>query len=173
MPGSMKPITDWKITPNDTATNSRAIAKRSDPLALQVKSYIDNGKLLPDQVMNDIMQDVLPQECIVDAFTRSVGQSKYLDSIRHVRAFINLTIPEPEIKRRIAERRTIEGRADDTPEALAVRIGLHQERAPDIIAHYDAQGLLYHIDGDQPINEVTKDILRALSERIPDELQQT
>lgn len=149
----------------------RAIAKRDDELARQVKSYVDNGKLLPDEVLNAIMEDGIPQECVIDGFTRSVGQSAYLDSIRPIRACINLTIPEPEIARRVAERSKREGRADDNSDALAVRVALHRERAPAILAHYESKGILHHIDGDKPIELVTMDILMAIGEQIPENLR--
>lgn len=53
-------------------------------------------------------------------------------------------------------------RHDDTPEAVRERLKNFYEQTALVIAHYEQQGLLRRINGDQPIEEVHKDIVSVL-----------
>jgi adenylate kinase len=54
-------------------------------------------------------------------------------------------------------------RPDDTPEAIRRRLDLYDEQTAPLLAFYQQRGLLIRVDGDRPIEEVTHDILAAIS----------
>lgn len=62
----------------------RSHVARGTPLGIQAKTYMDAGKLVPDQVMIDLIQSRLGEEdCtqgfILDGFPRTVAQAEALD----------------------------------------------------------------------------------------------
>ncbi|MEX2425910.1 MAG: adenylate kinase [Thermomicrobiaceae bacterium] len=57
-------------------------------------------------------------------------------------------------------------RSDDTPDAVARRLGIYYEQTEPILDHYREQGVLLKIDGNQEIQQVTDDILSGLRSRV-------
>lgn len=53
-------------------------------------------------------------------------------------------------------------RDDDTPEAIGRRLDLYDEKTAPLLAFYDERGLLRRVNGEQPIDDVAKDILAAI-----------
>lgn len=56
-------------------------------------------------------------------------------------------------------------RADDTPEAVAKRLDLYELETAPLVDRYAERGLVVHIDGDRPIDDVTDDVVAAIMER--------
>ncbi|MFN8664843.1 MAG: adenylate kinase [Thermomicrobiales bacterium] len=56
-------------------------------------------------------------------------------------------------------------RADDTPEAVAKRLDLYELETAPLVGRYAERGLVVHIDGDRPIDEVTDAIIAAIMKR--------
>lgn len=56
-------------------------------------------------------------------------------------------------------------RADDTPEAVAKRLDLYELETAPLVGRYAERGLVVHIDGDRPIDEVTDAVIAAIMER--------
>jgi len=56
-------------------------------------------------------------------------------------------------------------RADDTPEAVAKRLDLYELETAPLVDRYAERGLVVHIDGDQPIDDVTDAVIAAVMER--------
>jgi adenylate kinase len=144
----------------------RAMKTRTDPFAREVQAIMARGDRLQDADINGVMTDSLPPVAIVDGYPRSVGQAEHLDGIRDVLVAINITIPEPVSYERLAERREREGRADDTPDALANRLKHHAASSPAVEAYYARDGRLVTIDGDRPIPVVTDAVLAAIRHRL-------
>ncbi len=53
-------------------------------------------------------------------------------------------------------------REDDKPETVKRRIQVYLEQTAPLIAYYRERGKLVEIDGSQPIEKVTEDLLAAL-----------
>ena len=60
---------------------------------------------------------------------------------------------------------TLVQRADDTPEAVAKRLDLYDVETAPLVDRYADEGLVVHIDGDRPIEEVTESIVEAIQSR--------
>ena len=60
---------------------------------------------------------------------------------------------------------TVIQRADDTPEAVAKRLDLYDVETAPLVDRYAREGLVIHVDGDRPIDEVTESIVEAIQSR--------
>ena len=54
-------------------------------------------------------------------------------------------------------------RPDDKPEAIKSRLDYYDEKVSQVVGYYEKQGVLLKINGDQPIEDVLKDILKAIN----------
>jgi adenylate kinase family enzyme len=80
------------------------------PLGLEAKKYMDKGKLVPDEVMIDlVMADATPaledgRALLLDGFPRTLKQAIALENVTHIGLVVNLDIPTETIVDRIADR---------------------------------------------------------------------
>ena len=94
----------------------RAAVKGKSPLGAKAKEFMDQGKLVPDELVIGIIQERLKaSDCrpgfILDGFPRTIAQAEALQpilakmgkSINHV---INIEVDDEELVRRLTGRRT-------------------------------------------------------------------
>ena len=103
-----------KIPQISTGDILRRAIKEQTPTGLEAKSYIDAGKLVPDDVIIDIVKDRLAQDdCqkgyILDGFPRTVPQADALGEVCGVDAVIEIFVPDTAIVNRMSGRRTCPG----------------------------------------------------------------
>ena len=91
----------------------RAEVQRKSELGIKAKKLMDNGELLPDDLMLDIVRErVAEKDCaggfILDGFPRSVPQARGLDAIPGCQGLggVSLTVPIDDVVRRLSQRRT-------------------------------------------------------------------
>ncbi len=60
---------------------------------------------------------------------------------------------------------TLVQRSDDQPETIQRRLAVYLEQTEPLLDYYRARGLLFEVDGEQPISQVTDQILRILGAR--------
>ena len=56
-------------------------------------------------------------------------------------------------------------RNDDTREVIKHRLDIYNKSTMPVLAHYEKQNKVMHINGSQPVNKVTGQILSALKEK--------
>ncbi len=135
------------------------------PLGLQAKSLIEAGNLVPDEVVEgmieakfDATKDV--DGFLLDGFPRTIAQAEALDKMLErrgeaVTSVVSIMIPDSLIGERIAHRAAIEGRADDaSPEIVANRIETYHKKTEPLVDYYKAKGKYNEIDGVGTIEEV-------------------
>ena len=92
----------------------RAAIKEGTPTGLKAKSYIDAGKLVPDEVIIGIVHERLAQDdCksgyILDGVPRTIAQAEALEKAGIAfDAVVSIEISEEEILRRMSGRRVCE-----------------------------------------------------------------
>ena len=92
----------------------RAAIKDGTPTGIQAKSYIDAGKLVPDEVIIGIVNERLSQDdCakgyILDGVPRTIAQAEALEKAGiQFDAVVSIEISEDEILRRMTGRRVCE-----------------------------------------------------------------
>ncbi len=150
----------------------RQAIREGSPLGQQVRSYVDNGLLVPDELVTAIVEQALSAPtyqngCILDGFPRTLPQAQALDELlarsgRRVDLVINLIVAEDEIVRRLLSR----GRPDDTETVIRQRLRVYSEQTQPVLDYYAEQGKLVSVDGNADIETVHRRILEAVAQRV-------
>src|SRR5690606_1081117 len=108
----------------------RNAIKNQTPLGVKVKAILDSGKLVSDEVVVEMVQETIAKPefdngYILDGFPRTVAQAEAFDALlanrgEKVDAFVAMEVPEDELVSRLVNRG--QGREDDTPEKIKVRL---------------------------------------------------
>ena len=128
------------------------------PLGLRAKALIDAGNLVPDEVVEGMIEDKFNSVTgvdgfLLDGFPRTEAQAIALNGILERRGealsgVISIMIPDAMIMERIRHRAEIEGRADDAKdEVIAHRIETYHSKTEPLIAFYKASGRYKEVDG--------------------------
>jgi adenylate kinase len=153
----------------------RAIADET-PLGRLVRPIYDAGRLVPDDLMIDLIRERLDSPdarngFVLDGFPRTMAQAEALDEMlreigRELDIVFDLQVPDDgTLIDRLQKRAAEEGRADDTPAAIAQRLALYREQTEPLIEHYrSGRGNVVGIHGDRTVNEVFKEIQDALEQ---------
>ena len=88
----------------------RAAVKAGTPIGLQAKSYMDAGKLVPDEVVIGMLKErIAKRDCksgfILDGFPRTIPQAEALDEIAHIDCALSLEVADDVIEKRMTGRR--------------------------------------------------------------------
>jgi len=145
----------------------QAVAERS-ALGAKVEGVMAAGELVDDGLMSEVVAERLARPdarggFLLDGFPRTPAQARALDGLLDglggtVQAVLLLEVPEVELVRRALGRQ----RADDTEEVIGERLRVYREKTEPLIGHYERRGLLIRVDGDRPMDEVTRAMLVAL-----------
>lgn len=136
------------------------------------RSYTDAGKLVPDQITNDMVRERLAQpDCadgfLLDGYPRNVDQVSALDEMLRQRgaeldAVLALTVETGELVQRLLRRAEVENRADDTEDVIRHRQEVYREQTAPLMDVYSARGLLVRVDGTGEVEDVTARLSTAL-----------
>ena len=151
----------------------------------EIRSLIDQGKLVPDETTNKIILDFINENdngnLLFDGSPRTISQYEVMK--KHLQLVIFLKISEKETVRRLSARRQCAvcgqiynlitaparcdhnqpvQREDDKPEAIKKRLELFRAQTEPVIEMARQDGLLLEIDGERPIEVIAKDIKERL-----------
>lgn len=137
------------------------------------KSLIEKGNLVPDEVVEEMIENEFNSVkgvagFLLDGFPRTLPQAEALDRIlektrENVTGTISIMIPDPMIMERIKGRALKEGRADDASEEIInTRIATYHNQTEPLIGYYTAQGKYHEIDGTGTIEEVRDRIFSTM-----------
>ena len=97
----------------------RANMAQGTPLGLEAKRYMNEGKLVPDELTIDLVRNRLAEEdatdgFLLDGFPRNVAQAAELDKMladlgTSLDVVLELVVDEDEVIRRLSGRRTCQG----------------------------------------------------------------
>ena len=143
------------------------------PLGLKAKELIEGGNLVPDEVVEGMIESQFNtvkgvDGFLLDGFPRTIAQAESLDKMlsrrgEAVTAVVSLMIPDEMIMERIRHRAEIEGRADDaSPEIISNRIKTYHEKTEPLVEYYKASGKYLEINGVGTIEEVRDRIFAIL-----------
>jgi adenylate kinase len=132
-------------------------------LGRTVKSYVDNGDLVPDQVVMDMLRKPVVAAVrgyVLDGFPRTVEQAEAsYAAVRslgvEVQAAIHLEVPREELVRRLLAR----GRGTEDAEAVIEhRLQVYQEKTVPLLAYYAGREWMSTVDGSRSADTVHEDI---------------
>ena len=145
-------------------------------------------QLVIDLVKERLAADDAQQGFILDGFPRNTAQAVTLDSElsamgREIDCALLVDVAPEVIIDRLSSRRTCRAcgytgtaadatcpkcagemyqRDDDKPETITRRLKVYHEQTEPLKDFYEQLGLLYMIEGTNPVEQVTKDTLNAL-----------
>jgi adenylate kinase len=150
-----------------------AIASGTD-LGERVRPILESGQLVPDDLMIDLIRERLSAPdasdgFVLDGFPRTFAQAEALEPMlreigKPLSAVLVLQLPEDVAIDRLLRRAELEGRADDTPEAIRTRLDLFREMTEPLIEWYRIRSSVAPIHGDRSENEVFAEIEQALEQ---------
>ena len=156
---SDKLIEHYKLFHISTGDVLRDNIKRGTELGKTAKGFIDQGQLVPDELIIDILAQVLDENkdkategVIFDGFPRTIPQAEALEQLladrgTQIDAVVGLEVPEEELIRRILLRGQMSGRSDDNEETARKRLETYHNQTSPLKAYYQEQGKYCAING--------------------------
>lgn len=169
---SDKMIEKYGLNHISTGDVLRAEIKKGSELGKIAASFIDQGQLIPDDLMVSILASVYDsfgdhKGVIFDGFPRTIPQAEALKKMLDERgdkvaAMIELDVPEEELMKRLLLRGQQSGRADDNEETIKKRLVVYHSQTQPLIEWYDKEGIHYHIDGLGDLDRIFDDICKVI-----------
>ena len=145
--------------------------KRGTELGKTAKGYIDNGQLIPDDLMVSILADVYDsfgkehKGVIFDGFPQAQALKDMLAKRGHkVAAMIELDVPEDELMKRLIKRGQESGRSDDNEETIKKRLTVYHNQTSPLIEWYEKEGIHHHINGLGELDRIFGDICAVIDD---------
>jgi len=181
-----------KIPQISTGDILRRAMKEGTETGLKAKQFVDAGKLVPDEVIIDIVKERLAMpDCqngyILDGFPRTVPQAEALETFAKIDCVIDLDVLDEVLINRLSGRRvcvncgatyhismlngetkcvkcseTLIQRDDDKAETVKNRLDVYHAQTAPLIDFYEKKGLLKKVDGAQGMEATTKAVLKSL-----------
>ncbi|MBR3858617.1 MAG: adenylate kinase [Bacteroidaceae bacterium] len=148
---SARLVDTFKLDHISTGDVLRAEIKNGTELGKIAQGYIDNGQLIPDELMIGILASAYDsfkgsKGVIFDGFPRTIAQAEALKKMLEERgekisAMINLEVSEDILMARLLRRATLEGRADDNEETIKKRFAVYHNQTAPLIEWFKGQGV--------------------------------
>ena len=168
-------VAKYGINHISTGDVLRAEIKAGTELGKTAKGYIDQGQLLPDNLIVDILASTLDglkdsKGVIFDGFPRTIAQAEALkkmlaergQEVQEVSIMLDLEVPEDELMNRLILRGQQSGRADDNEETIRKRLTVYHSQTAPLIDWYKQEGKYCHINGLGELERITGDICEAI-----------
>ncbi len=152
----------------------RSHIKGGTELGKTASAYINEGKLIPDELMINILENVLEENpektekgVIFDGFPRTIEQAKALKEMlekrnANVNIVIGLDVPEDELVTRLLKRGQESGRSDDNLETIKKRLDVYHNQTSPLREYYINEGNYAAINGLGSIEQIFEDIKAAI-----------
>lgn len=148
------------------------------PLGRSVQEFIAAGRLAPDELVIDIIQNYLSTRGdvrgqIFDGFPRTIPQAVAFDEMlgalgQEVTLMVFLDVPDDELVDRILIRGKESGRADDADiEVIRNRIRVYKEQTAVVADFYSGQQKYHPVYGLGTVDEVFARIVEVMDEKLP------
>lgn len=160
-------IEKYNLVHLSTGDIFRANIKGETELGVLAKTFIDQGRLVPDEVtINMLKAEVMGREnadgFIFDGFPRTMAQAGALDALLEesgtsITAMVSLDVQEDELKARLANRAKTSGRPDDEdPKVIQNRIDIYRDETAPVKDYYEKQSKWVKIDGMGTVDQITE-----------------
>ena len=151
--------------------------------------YMDQGELVPDEVVNAIVDEALSQAggFVLDGYPRNLEQAEELEDMTDLDIVLMLDVSEEELVHRLTGRRMdpetgdiyhveynppedpeveerLVQRDDDDEETVRERLSVYRENTEPVIEHYEEQGVLERVDGEQAPDDVWEDVKATIED---------
>lgn len=161
---SLKLAEKYKLTHISTGDIFRAEIKAGSELGLRVKSIIESGELVSDELLVDLLRSAMQKHpgtegFLFDGYPRTIQQAHDLEELLNevggnVDIVLALDVPDNELMDRLLKRARTEGRKDDTEEVISNRLDVYHSQTRPLMDHYAAQGKMESVNGVGSIEEI-------------------
>jgi adenylate kinase len=169
---SAKIVEKYHLKHISTGDLLRDEMKRQTKLGKEIAKYIDNGMLVPDDIVIRELQHTVKKNCdrsgfVFDGFPRTLNQAEMLDNMlicneMPVNIVISVDVREDELLKRLLGRAEDSGRSDDNEEVIWKRIEVYKSQSLPLVSYYSKQGKLVRINGMDPVEKVFEKITLAI-----------
>ncbi|MDQ3050472.1 MAG: adenylate kinase [Bacteroidota bacterium] len=162
---SARLIEKYHLVHLSTGDILRGEITHNTPLGLEAKKIMDQGLLVPDEVVIGMISNKLDSNpdangFIFDGFPRTQAQAAALDNLLEekgtaISRMLALDVEDEELIRRILGRGKDSGRADDSnPEIIRKRIEEYNAKTAPLINYYKAQDKYTAITGFGSVDDI-------------------
>lgn len=166
-------VENYNLHHVSTGALLREEIKSGSELGKLAKSLIDDGKLVPDHVVEGMIENKFAtvkdaDGFLLDGFPRTIAQAETLDKMlkknnEEVTGVVSIMIPDAIVKERIKHRANIEGRQDDAcDETINTRIKTYHTQTEPLIKYYTESGKYHEANGTGTIEEVGNEIAEIM-----------
>jgi len=173
---SVSIATRYQLKHISTGDILREEVRLMTPIGRKAAEFMNNGKLVPDDVLIALLTKVVEENrylngFVFDGFPRTIVQAEAFDKMLaeqgiSVSLVLSLEVNEDELVQRMVKRAIEQGRTDDRPDVVRERLETYRRKTSPLLEYFDNQGKLHAIYG---IGSVS-DILEKLCEQIDNHL---
>ncbi|KDO21306.1 hypothetical protein SPRG_13198 [Saprolegnia parasitica CBS 223.65] len=183
-------VKEFGVVHLSTGDMLRSAISANSELGLTAKSYMDAGKLVPDElIVKVILSRLQSPDCsskgwLLDGFPRTAAQAQAMLALGIVPdVVIVLQVPDDEVVGRISGRRVevatgktyhivfnppppdviVVQRSDDTEETIRVRLGTYHENCGAVVDCFQAQSTILSVDGLQPKDAIAAKVIATVN----------
>lgn len=163
---SQKLIEHYNLAYIATGDMLRQEIKEGTPLGKDVKSIIDRGELVSDEIIVQLIEKKIKtnpnvQGFLFDGFPRTLVQAYILEGLllkmnTSLTAVIALDVERNELRKRMLERQKTSGRTDDNKKVIEKRLQEYDNKTAPLAEFYKDKGQFYSIDGIGSVDEIQK-----------------
>ncbi len=142
----------------------RAEIKAQTELGQAAASYINEGHLVPDSLIVDMMEKLIStlvdtEGIIFDGFPRTIPQAEAMETMlaHHgwkVDIVLNLQVPEEMLIERLLNRGKVSGRSDDNIETIRKRLDVYANETAPLVDFFTRKNVLHNVVGTGTIEEI-------------------
>ncbi|MBC7657372.1 MAG: adenylate kinase [Frankiaceae bacterium] len=151
----------------------RAAVAAGSALGLQAKAVMEAGNLVSDDIVLGMLEERLLKPdtgngFILDGYPRNLVQARALDALlarigQPADVAVQLDVATDLLVDRLSGRAKLEGRADDSPDAVRKRLAVYSEQTAPVVDFYRNQGKLACVHGEGGMEDVFVRILEAIN----------
>jgi len=143
------------------------------PLGIEAKKFIDNGQLVPDEVVIGMVDSFFDKHkeaagFLFDGFPRTVAQAQALDKLlalkkTDIATVIALDVTEEELVKRLLNRGKTSGRSDDSDElVIRKRFSVYTNETSPVAEYYKKAKKFKSIPGEGSVDEINAALRQAI-----------
>jgi adenylate kinase len=162
---SEKLIAKYHLKHLSTGDLLRSEISGKTPLGLEAKKFMDQGFLVPDEVVIGMINDALDAHpdvagFLFDGFPRTAIQAQELDDLLAkkntcIDVMLALEVSEEELIKRLVKRGQISGRSDDSNEMIIrARLIEYHKKTASVADHYQKENKVVMVRGEGTIEDI-------------------
>ena len=147
------------------------------PLGLEAKNFMDQGQLVPDQVVIGMVDNFMTAHpeakgFLFDGFPRTTAQCIALDALlsekkNEINVVLALEVSEEELVKRLLGRGLTSGRTDDTNETvIRARIKEYNEKTTAVATYYAQFNKIVNVKGEGSLDSIYANLKKEIDARI-------